>query len=81
MVSNPRDELDRRAVTFNQLFNRIEVVMRQLRQFVTDASHELRTPHAILQGETELLLSRPRTMEDYEKTVRVMDSELETLAG
>ena len=57
-VSNPRDALDRLAVTVNQLFNRIEVVMRQLRQFVTDGSHELRTPLAILQGETELLLSR-----------------------
>lgn len=79
MVSNPRDELDRLAVTFNQLFNRIEVVMRQLRQFVTDASHEMKTPLAILQGETELLLSRPRTAEEYEKTVRVMDGELKTL--
>ena len=79
MGTNPRDELDRLAVTFNQLFNRIEVVMRQLRQFVTDASHELRTPLAILQGETELLLSRPRNIEEYERTVRVMDDELKTL--
>jgi len=79
IVSNSRDELDRLAVTFNQLFNRIEVVMRQLRQFVTDASHELRTPLAILQGETELMLSRPRTAEEYERTVRVMDGELKTL--
>lgn len=78
-VRNPQDELDRLAVTFNQLFSRIEVVMRQLRQFVTDASHELRTPLAILQGETELLLSRPRTIEEYERTVRVMDGELKTL--
>jgi len=78
-VSNSRDELDRLAVTFNQLFSRIDVVMRQLRQFVTDASHELRTPLAILQGETELLLSRPRTADEYERTVRVMDGELKTL--
>jgi len=78
-VSNSRDELDRLAATFNQLFNRIEVVMRQLRQFVTDASHELKTPLAILQGETELLLSRPRTAEEYGRTVRVMDGELKTL--
>lgn len=78
-VTNSQDELDRLAVTFNQLFIRIEVVMRQLRQFVTDASHELRTPLAILQGETELLLVRPRTLEEYEKTVRIMDGELKTL--
>src|SRR6202040_3269148 len=42
-------------------------------------SHELRTPLAILQGEKELLLSRQRTVPEYEKTVRVMDGELKTL--
>jgi signal transduction histidine kinase len=40
----------------NQLLARIETVVRQLRQFVSDASHELRTPLAVLQGEAELLL-------------------------
>ena len=45
----------------NQLLARIDAVVRQLRQFVSDASHELRTPLAVLQGETELLLARPRT--------------------
>lgn len=78
-VANSQDELNCLSITFNQLFHRIDVVMRQLRQFVTDASHELRTPLAILQGETELLLARPRTLEEYEKTVRVMDGELKTL--
>ena len=78
-IANSRDELSRLAFTFNQLFNRVDVVMRQLRQFVTDASHELRTPLAILRGETELLLSSPRTVEEYERTVRVLDGELRKL--
>lgn len=80
VASNPRDELHRLAVTFNQLFHRIHVVMQQLRQFVADASHELRTPLAILQGETELLLARRQTIDVYENTVRVMDGELKRLS-
>src|SRR5215831_14600442 len=63
----------------NQLLARIEAVVRQLRQFVSDASHELRTPLAVLQGETELLLTRPRTTAEYENATRVIDSELKKL--
>jgi signal transduction histidine kinase len=33
-----------------------------------------------LRGETELLLTRPRTTEEYERAVRIMDSELKTLS-
>ena len=64
----------------NQLLARLDAVVRQLRQFVSDASHELRTPLAVLQGETELLLTKPRTTAEYETATRVMDSELKKLS-
>ena len=64
----------------NQLLGRIDAVVRQLRQFVSDASHELRTPLSVLRGETELLLSKPRTPVEYERATRIMDSELKKLS-
>ncbi len=64
----------------NQLLARLDAVVRQLRQFVSDASHELRTPLAVLQGETELLLTKPRSTAEYETAARVMDSELKKLS-
>jgi signal transduction histidine kinase len=78
-LANSRDELSRLAFTFNRLFNRVDVVLRQLRQFVTDASHELRTPLAVLRGEAELLLSEATTVEECKTTVRVMEAELRKL--
>jgi signal transduction histidine kinase len=78
-VSSPHDELGLLAETFNQLFRGVDSAVGQLRQFVTDASHELRTPIAILHGETELLLSRPRTTEEYQKTLCVFDDEFKKL--
>ena len=78
-VRTPHDELGQLAKTFNDLFKDIDTVVRQLRQFVTDASHELRTPIAVLHGETELLLSKPRSAEEYEKTLLVFDDELKKL--
>jgi two-component system OmpR family sensor kinase len=79
-VRNPRDELGRLSATFNELFVTVNAVLNQLRQFVSDASHELRTPLAVLQGETELLLSETRSPEEYQRTLRVIDSELKTLS-
>ena len=75
-----KDEVHRLSVTFNALFDRLNAVMAQLRQFVSDAAHEIRTPLAILRGETELLLTKPRSTEEYEKAVRIMDSELKKLS-
>ena len=57
----------------------MDSAVRQLRQFVTDASHELRTPLAVLHGETELLLSKPRSVEDYQKTLNLFDDEFKKL--
>ena len=73
------DELGRLADTFNQLFQGVDSAVGQLRQFVTDASHELRTPIAVLQGETELLLSKPRSAEEYQKTLHLFDDEFKKL--
>jgi signal transduction histidine kinase len=78
-VSSPHDELGRLAETFNQLLQGVDSAVRQLRQFVTDASHELRTPLAVLHGETELLLSKPRSAEEYQKTLYLFDDEVKKL--
>jgi signal transduction histidine kinase len=59
---------------------KLDLVVGQLRQFVSDASHELKTPLAVLRGETELLLTRPRSTKDYEQALRIIDGELKTLS-
>lgn len=44
------DEIARLATTLNELLDRIEVSTRTRRQFVADASHELRSPVATIQA-------------------------------
>lgn|SRR5215469_3360862 len=78
-VASRDDELGRLAETFNRLLQSVDSAVHQLRQFVTDASHELRTPLAVLHGETELILSKPRTAEEYRKTLAAIDDELKKL--
>ncbi len=79
-VPRADDELGRLAGTFNHLFERLGALVRQMRQFVTDASHELRTPLTVLQGETELILSAPREAAEYRKSLESVDSELKNLS-
>lgn len=75
-VRNPFDEVGRLATTFNVLFERLDSVLGQLRLFVSDAAHELRTPLAVLRGETQLLLSRRHSSAEYQQTLQTLDAEL-----
>ena len=59
-VRNPRDELGRLASVLNDLLERLDRSFDEQRRFMADASHELRTPVAIISGEAELALSRDR---------------------
>ena len=70
------DEIGRLAATFNNMIGRLDSSFRQIRQFTSDASHELRTPLTVMKGETELVLRRPRPIEDYQS---VLESNLEEI--
>jgi two-component system, OmpR family, sensor histidine kinase ArlS len=54
-LTENRDELSHLARMFNELMDQLETSFRQQKQFVEDASHELRTPIAIIEGHLSLL--------------------------
>jgi two-component system, OmpR family, sensor kinase len=79
-VQNERDELGYLATSFNQLLERVDQSFERQRQFMSDASHELRTPVAILRGESEVALSRTeRPAAEYRESLSVLHSEAQRL--
>jgi two-component system, OmpR family, sensor histidine kinase ArlS len=49
------DELSRLAKTFNKMIDRLRQSFDKQNRFVSDASHELRTPIAVIRGYTDLI--------------------------
>ncbi|HLK48249.1 MAG TPA: ATP-binding protein [Bryobacteraceae bacterium] len=84
-VPQTRDELQRLSQTLNEMLARLEGSVRRMSQFTADASHELRTPIALIRATAEIAVRRDRTAGEYrqalddilheaEQTSRVVDS-------
>ena len=59
------DELDHLSATLNAMFARLEDSFRRITQFTADASHELRTPVAIIRTTAEVIRKKPRSEKEY----------------
>ncbi|MBM3674905.1 MAG: HAMP domain-containing protein [Actinobacteria bacterium] len=73
-----RDEVDRLAHTMNQMLDRLEGASTRQRRFVSDASHELRSPVATIRATGEVALAHPEQA-DWERVVHRMLDEDERL--
>lgn len=72
-----RGEMAQLAKTFNSMMNRLETAFQSQRQFINDASHELRTPITIVSGHLELLeYSEPA---EIAETMPIILDELERM--
>lgn len=73
------DELSGLAWTFNNMLDRLEATFETQKNFISNASHELNTPLTTIIGESEFVLSKPRSQEQYTESLSVILSEAERL--
>ncbi len=73
-----RDEASRIATAFNDMLGRLERAFATQRQFLDDASHELRAPLTVIRGHVELLELQPE-LDEREATTSLVIDEIERM--
>ena len=77
---NPKDELGRLASTFNGLLARLQASFERQRQFMADASHELRTPVSVARTAAQVTLeAHERTIDEYREALAIIEQQMTRL--
>jgi two-component system, OmpR family, heavy metal sensor histidine kinase CusS len=80
-VSKANDELSDISVTLNQMLNRVDAANRSIQDFTANASHELRSPVALIRTEVDAVLSSPRSNAEYRESFANVQQEAIHLSG
>jgi two-component system, OmpR family, sensor kinase len=88
-VENSHDEIRLLGEAFNRMVDSLQTALAtarhsedQMRRFLADASHELRTPITAVRGNSEILLRQgPKGQEDAEEALRAIYDESLRLSG
>ena len=75
------DELSRFADAFNAVLDRLATALDGQRQFMADASHELRTPVSVVRTTAQVTLARDaRSEHDYRESLCIVEEQSARLA-
>ncbi len=80
-VPTARDEVQYLALTLNEMIDSLDQAFSRQRRFVADASHELRTPVAVIRNKTDVALLGASTQQDYVTVLQGINAEAERLGN
>jgi len=75
-MTDVHDEMSDLTLILNQMFDRLEMSFKQIRQFAAEASHELKTPLSLLRLHAEKMLLDGTLSPNHEEAVHVQLGEL-----
>jgi len=75
-VGQSKDEIANLAQTFNQMLDRLEASFELQKDFVSNASHEFRTPLTSIKGQLQVALLKQRTPEEYVTLLQSLNDDI-----
>lgn len=74
-----KDELASLIDTFNKLLARIQEAFAIQKNFIANASHEMRVPLTVISGQVEVVLMNPRSADEYQQTLESILEDMRNL--
>jgi signal transduction histidine kinase len=74
----PKDEIGRLATTFDHMIGHLHKVFESQKNFIADASHDLRSPLTVIRGNLDLL-KRNMSEQERQESLRAMEMETDRM--
>lgn len=79
-IGSGNDEFHSLANTFDEMLDEIEKVIAREHQFTSDASHELRTPVAVIMSECEYMIKYANTVDELRESAESIQNQTERMS-
>jgi heavy metal sensor kinase len=78
-VKGRGDEIDKLALTFNQMLDRIQALLKEIKEMSDNIAHDLRSPIARIRGVAEVTLTSGKAVNEYESMAASIIEECDRL--
>ncbi len=80
-VKTRGDEVDQLAITFNQMLDRVQKLLTELKQMTDNIAHDLKSPITRMRGAAEVTLTTGKSLGEYESMAASTVEECDRLLG
>ncbi|MTI58521.1 MAG: HAMP domain-containing histidine kinase [Firmicutes bacterium] len=80
IAENDNDEIGRLTAILNDLLDRLEEAFSREKRFTSDASHELRTPIAIIRAHSEENLKEGRSLKECQHALEIIQKQTDYMS-
>ncbi len=74
-------ELQMLVLSFNRMLDRLDSSFKQQKQFISDVSHELKTPVSVIMMQSDIILRKKHTEEEYKNAIYTIKNTTYMMSG